>query len=212
MVDDYANYVFTTNNEGAFKIEQGDRRMFMIRCNNNLLSKEFFTQYYNDYNDDKIMTRLFNYLLNLDISKFNIGSDRVPETKFKRELEYESKPSYIQYLYKECENIYNNNKVYGIEGVKLKSNKLYEDSKEYARKNKITSTYSIREFGLYLNKLNLLKIKKMDCNYYDLLSLKEFKKLLYNCDKEYYRIVNNIEDDEEINFNEIIDENIDNDL
>ena len=52
----------------------------------------------------------------------------------------------------------------------------------------------------------------MDSNYYDLLSLNSFKKLLYNYDKEYYRIVNNIEDDDEINFDEIINESIDNDL
>ena len=201
MVSDYSNYFFTTNNENAFKIEQGDRRMFMVRCNNDLLSKEFFTQYYNDYNNDNIMARLFNYLYQLDITKFNIGYDRVPETLFKKELENETKASYIQYLYKDCDNICSFNKVFGKDGIFIKANKLYDDSKDYSRKNKISSTYSITEFGLYLKKIKLLKIKKKDAYYYNLISLKEFKKFLFNIDQDYYKLVNNIDDDDVIDFN-----------
>jgi hypothetical protein len=31
-IDDYSNYIFTTNNENCFKIEEGDRRLLMVKC------------------------------------------------------------------------------------------------------------------------------------------------------------------------------------
>ena len=31
-IDDYSNFIFTTNNENCFKIEEGDRRLLMVKC------------------------------------------------------------------------------------------------------------------------------------------------------------------------------------
>ena len=39
-IDDYSNYIFTTNNENCFKVEEGDRRLLMVKCPDNALDKE----------------------------------------------------------------------------------------------------------------------------------------------------------------------------
>jgi hypothetical protein len=199
MVSDYSNYMFTTNNENAFKIEQNDRRMFMVRCSDDLLDNQFFTNYYNEINNKNIMNRLFNYFKQYKNDKWKIGVDRVPPTQYKKELEYESRPGYIQFIYKDISNI--SNRLW-------KSTDLFNASKEYCKKNYLSNNYTITEFGLNMNKLNLEKIRKRDCYYYVIHNERLFRKHLYELDKNYYKVINNIDINDELLFN-YDDNNID---
>jgi len=192
MISDYSNYIFTTNNENAFKIEQNDRRMFMVRCNDVLLDREFFINYYNEINDKEKMNKLFNYFKQYKNDKWKIGIDRVPPTQYYKELEYESKAGYIQFIYKDTSIISN---------ISWKATDLYNASKEYCKKNYLSNNYTITEFGLNMIKLKLNRIKKKDAYYYIIPKERLFRKHLYELDKNYYKIINNIDIDDELLFN-----------
>jgi len=60
-VNDYSNYFFTTNGKNSFKIEQGCRRLGMVECNETKLSTEFYTNFYNEINDNVKIKQLFKF-------------------------------------------------------------------------------------------------------------------------------------------------------
>ena len=106
----------------------------------------------------------------------------------KNELEYETKQAYIQMLYKQPRDIINN---------RFTSQRLYEKSKVFASSNYLNHSYSITEFGTEITKI-LKQFKKrtgagnifeIDINYND------FNKLLFEYDNEYFRYINNIDND-----------------
>lgn len=186
-IEDFTNWLFTTNNRDAFKVEQGDRRLFFVECISEKLNKELSTEYYKYINDDMEMNKLFNYFKNHEIT-YNIGIEAPPASRMKNELEYETKPAYIQMLYKQPRDIINN---------RFTSQRLYEKSKVFASSNYLNHSYSITEFGTEITKI-LKHFKKrtgagnifeIDINYND------FNKLLFEYDDEYYRYINNIDND-----------------
>ena len=44
-LNDFTNYMFTTNNENCFKLDQDDRRYLMVKCPNIPLDKSFYTEF-----------------------------------------------------------------------------------------------------------------------------------------------------------------------
>ena len=169
--------------------------MYMIKCNNKILSSDFFIKYYEEINNDTKINEIYNYFLNYNNDKYKIGIDRCPKTKYKQELEFEQTKGYIQYIYKSIEFIIDR---------KMTSTELYNDSIEYCKKNYI-STYNTREFYLYMN-TNFLEFKKKSNGYYyykipDELTL---RKHLYKLNKPYYCYVNEINEKD----NDIFNDNI----
>jgi hypothetical protein len=51
-VADFSNWLFTTNNRDAFKVEQNDRRLYMIECIEQKLNMVASTEFYAYINDD----------------------------------------------------------------------------------------------------------------------------------------------------------------
>ena len=186
-IEDYTNWLFTTNNRDAFKVEQGDRRLFFVDCINEKLSKEASTDYYKYIQDDEEMNKLFNFFKNHNIVN-NIGTEAPPASKMKNELEFETKHAYIQMLYKQPRDMIDN---------RYTSQRLYEKSKSFASSNYLNHSYSITEFGTEMSKVLKQFKKRTGSGYvYDInVSLNEFNKILFEYDNEYYRYINNIEDD-----------------
>ena len=87
-IDNYSNYIFTTNNENCFKIEEGDRRFLMVKCPDKALEKEDYKAFYNYINDPNNICELYNYFLTYDNSKYETGVDTlkkvVEQEKFKK--------------------------------------------------------------------------------------------------------------------------------
>ena len=191
LINDYSNYIFTTNNQNAFKIETNDRRLFMVECSENILPSEFFKNYYNEINDDIKINELYNFFKNYKNDKWNIGIDRVPMTKLKKELEYENKPAYIQFLYKDIKNLCNR---------KWSATDFINQSRLYAKNNFLSSNYTSTEFGKAMKKMNIDKKRGMSNMYYIIPIEVEFRKHLYNMDAKYYRLIHNYDENEEINF------------
>jgi len=191
LINDYSNYIFTTNNQNAFKVETNDRRLFMVECSENILSSEFFKNYYNEINDEIKINELYNFFKNYKNDKWNIGIDRVPMTKLKKELEYENKPAYIQFLFKDIKNLCNR---------KWSATDFINQSRLYAKNNFLSSNYTSTEFGRAMKKMNIDKKRGMTNMYYVIPIEVEFRKHLYNMDAKYYRLIHNYDENEEIIF------------
>ena len=77
--EQFANFTITTNFDDPVEVEIGDRRLAFFHCSNYYVgNSEYFDnlmknikgRYNNNYNAD-FMGQLYNYFLNIDISKFN---------------------------------------------------------------------------------------------------------------------------------------------
>jgi hypothetical protein len=186
-IEDYTNWLFTTNNKDAFKVEQGDRRLFFIECINEKLSKELSTEYYKYIENETEMNKLFNFFKHHEIT-YNIGIEAPPASRMKNELQFETKQAYIQLLYKQPREIIDS---------RFTSQQLYEKSKTFASSNYLNHSYSITEFGTEMSKILKQFKKRTATGYvYDInVNFNEFNKILFEYDSEYYRYINNIEDD-----------------
>jgi len=186
-IEDYTNWLFTTNNRDAFKVEQGDRRLFFVECINEKLNKELSTEYYKYIEDEDEMNKLFNFFKNHNIT-YNIGTEAPPSSRMKNELEYETKQAYIQMLYKQPREIIN---------CRFTSQRLYEKSKTFATSNYLNHSYSITEFGTEMSKILKQFKKRTGTGYiYEVdVNINEFSKILFEYDNDYYRFINNIECD-----------------
>jgi len=175
ILNDYSNWLFTTNNELAFKIEENSRRMFMVECSNNRLEGEDYINYYKEIKNNESIQKIFNYFLSYNKNKYNIGIMPVPDTRFKKRLEYESYSATKQYIYKYIHNLYN---------FEITGSELYTNIRDYAIKNYLSvpsmteagkiagdifKDDKIKENGIIKYKLgNLIeKLKLYDNKYYD---------------------------------------------
>jgi hypothetical protein len=138
------------------------------------------------------MNKLFNFFKHHEIT-YNIGIEAPPASRMKNELQFETKQAYIQLLYKQPREIIRN---------RFTSQQLYEKSKTFASSNYLNHSYSITEFGTEMSKI-LKQFKKRTATGYVYeinVSFNEFNKILFEYDSEYYRYINNIEDDIEPTF------------
>lgn len=192
QLNDYSNYIFTTNNEHCFQIDEDDRRFFMIKCTDERKTDKFFNDYYDEIKNELKLKQLFKYLKN---RKIEYELNKAPITNYKMELMIEHKPAYIQMLYK---------KPHMFKERNITSTKLLELSQEYAKKNFLTSNYTITKFGKDIKPFINIFRKKVNGNeiYKFPSDTIELKKHLFNLDQKYYRYVNGFEDNEEVNFEE----------
>lgn len=187
-VKDLTNWLFTTNNRDAFKVEQGDRRLCLIECLEQKLSIELSTEYYKYIEDHEEMNKLFNYFKNHNIV-YDIGKQEPPMTQMKKELEFDTKPAYIQMLYKQTNEIIDN---------RFTSQRLYEKSQSFATTNYLNHSYSITEFGTKIGDiLKQFKKRTGSGHIYDInISLTAFNKILFEYDKDYYRYIHNLDEND----------------
>ena len=97
---DTANFIFTTNNEKAFRVSETDRRYCLIECPTKLKNAKYFDLLYKDIEDDSICKQFFNFLLDRDISNVNIR--KIPMTKYKQQIIKHNLPSYLKKQKKNC--------------------------------------------------------------------------------------------------------------
>lgn len=93
---DTANYIFTTNNELAFKVSEEDRRYCLIECPTVKKDADYFDILYKLIDDDSIIKQLFNFFLTRDITNINIRN--IPLTKYKKRNIFHNMPYYIKMI------------------------------------------------------------------------------------------------------------------
>jgi hypothetical protein len=77
-ITDYTNYVFTTNNINSVKVPEDDRRFMPIEINNVLKNNvSYFKELYADLDNEEIMRKFYEELMNRDLSNFNPSRDRI---------------------------------------------------------------------------------------------------------------------------------------
>lgn len=194
LVDDYTNWLFTTNNENCFKVEEGCRRLLMIHCCEQKQT-EYSRKSYEEIRDTNKLKKLFSFFLHykqsndsiLKYGKFKIGYDSVIETQYKSEMLFENRPAYIQMLYKDQESLI---------GKTFSSSLLYEETQKYAKSHFLSSNYTSQEFSKQSQRyLENFKVRGNTCNKYVFPNNKtEFEKHLYKVDEAYYRYVYQLEE------------------
>lgn len=194
LVDDFTNWLFTTNNENCFKAEEGCRRLLMVHCCEQKQT-EYSAKSYAEIGNPETLKELFAFFKNYEQSeesvklygKFNIGQDVVIETQYKKEMIFENRPAYIQLLYKAPETLV---------GKTLLSTALYEEAQKYAKAHFLSSNFTSQEFGKQsLRYLEAYKKHGNIGNKYSFPSTKtELLKHLYLVDEPYYRYIFQLED------------------
>ena len=193
-VSDFTNWIFSTNNYDAFYIEKDDRRMNMIHC----IEEKFKDSiaYYKEINDTEKMNDLYNFFRTYKITyKFGQG-ELPPTTKYKQELQFNTKEGYLQMLYKQPYSFIHNTFT-PLEFMKL--------TNDYCKANYLRQQNDVITFGKNLCSLFSAYKKRSKTSYiYNFTNITElqFNKILYDYDKEYFKYINNLEDDDEPDFTE----------
>lgn len=92
QMNDYSNYMMTTNNEFICQISLSDRRYVLQEMPQEVKSKKYFTEYHECVK--KYAGEFFAYLKKRDISNFNI--DNIPQTDYAIRNKKECLPAYYK--------------------------------------------------------------------------------------------------------------------
>jgi hypothetical protein len=77
QITDYLNYIITTNNLNCIKLEEGDRRFMVFYTSSKMKGDvEYFNKLALNLDDDIIMRKFYEELMNRDLSNFNPSRDR----------------------------------------------------------------------------------------------------------------------------------------
>lgn len=128
---DNSNYMFTTNYDSAFKIEEKDRRMLLINCLEKCESVQYYKHLQELLKDDEVLYELDKYISTIDLSTFDIKS--LPKTELKRQNILRGLPCHVQML---------KSKPHLFSGETKTAKALLNYSKEYARENKLSSIFT----------------------------------------------------------------------
>jgi hypothetical protein len=102
-VDGYENkncilYIFFTNNEVVMKIDSNERRFICIECDSSIATdKEYFDALFEEFDNDIYAKLFYDYLMNIDLSKFDFIKDR-PETNYYKTLKEHNMPVFLKFV------------------------------------------------------------------------------------------------------------------
>jgi hypothetical protein len=126
MINDYCNYIFTTNEYNNMKIEKSDRRFVLIECPEYTKDKEFYNKYYEDINNEDIIKYFFKILKE---RKIKVKLD-ILETDYKKDIMATYINSTEKYLYTNG---------YFIKDKFINNDDLYNNIKTFESENKYHS-------------------------------------------------------------------------
>lgn len=184
--NDYANYIFTTNNDYTIRISEGDRRYFVINAPEYKKDDTYYQKLRDDYNNDECMKHLFNYLYRRDIN--NIIKLVPPETNIKTQTINNNLPSYIEFIYYSAIN----ETLFEKDKPSIISLKDYLDLLDvYCRTNNKSTNYNknsitSRIIEHFKNQLIKKEVKR-HVVYYSLPSLENAIEILKKHNPEYMR-------------------------
>jgi hypothetical protein len=170
-VNDYKNYVMTTNNENVFKISNSDKRFVFIECPDVRKDEKYYNNLVEFKKDPVKLKQLYNYFKTKDIKTFQ--TIKIVTTEYKKHLMLSNLPAYFRFIKDEYDLLNTD------ESIPV--NILYKMSIEYARKNRLQSTYTDRLFTQQmhnvLGQFKILKNRKVEYKFPTDNGLKGDKKL-----------------------------------
>lgn len=142
IIDDYKNYIFTTNNENVFKVSNNDRRFCLIECPEEKQTNEYYQRLFNILNNDESLKSIYNFFNNIDISEFNVRD--IPISEYKLRLIEANAPAYIKFF---KDNFMFLSQIDSCNQPReWKTEDLYKECIEYAKKNKMISSFTEMTF------------------------------------------------------------------
>jgi hypothetical protein len=132
-MQDFSNYIFTTNNRDAFYIEATDRRFYMFNLANKVMTEEESIKLYKLLDDDETIKSFDTFLKNRELP------DQLPKmmNKYKESLISNSLPAYIKMIYDNVES---------YEGKECTTVSLFRRAQQYAKENALQWTFSKEKF------------------------------------------------------------------
>lgn len=150
-LNDYCNYIFTSNHELCLNLTHNDRRYFLVECPNVKKDSKYYESIINLINDKDALYDLYMFFKLRDISSFN--PRKVIITEYKERCILFNMPAYVKFLYDNLES-YTDDNIYSIDT-------LYKACLEYSRKNFMTimTKFKFNEdffklFGDYFTRTN----------------------------------------------------------
>jgi hypothetical protein len=133
-VNDFTNYIYTTNNYNTFHIEETDRRFYLFQCNEKPKTENEFSQFYKLFDDENIWYHFDSYLKSIQIPDDKLKNyDNI----YKNELKSYSLPAYIKMIYTNYKNYCSDN-----EQIKVKAQRVFNDAIEYAKSNNMSQQFT----------------------------------------------------------------------
>jgi hypothetical protein len=198
-VNDYTNWMFSTNTEHSFKSEEGDRRMLFSHCNEIAQTKLSIASYA-EIGDKSKLEALFSYFLQYKQSPesvkkygdFNVGYSHVISTQYKQDLLYENKPAYVKMLFKNYKDI-----IYSQTDKGIGASELYDMAQKFAKSNYMTSNFTSQEFSKQIQPyIQVFAARGGSRKFYKLPKRpEEWLQHLFKVDEPYYRYINQLDDD-----------------
>jgi hypothetical protein len=135
---DRSNYIFTTNNELAFKVSDEDRRFCLIECPRIKKDAVYFDNLYKSLDDQNTLKNFYNFLLSKDLTNVNIRN--IPMTDYKKRNVLHNLPSYIQMIVENPE--FFAMKDWTVQGLKNQCSQYEKDT------GKFRTNYTDKKLGL----------------------------------------------------------------
>jgi len=153
-INDYSNFIFTTNNQSAFFIEPTDRRFILLQTTDTIMTSETSSLLYRLMDDEKVLKAMDTFLKTREIP----DKLKAPMNKYKQLLISQSLPAYIQMIYRQPHNYAENT---------YRTNDLYECAIDYAKRHGLAWTFTAdkmaKEFKIEFSKFFK---KARECNKY----------------------------------------------
>lgn len=160
-IDPYENrncilYIFFTNNEVVMKIDGNERRFICIECDSSIATdKTYFDALYAEFNNDIYAKLFYDYLMKIDLSKFDFIKER-PETNYYKSLREHNIPIFLKFV--ESEYIKKSNST--------KTDKSYNDLfinfSYYLQEGNFKYETNKIKFGMELKKYDFITKKQIE--------------------------------------------------
>lgn len=148
QISDYLNYIITTNNLNCIKLEEGDRRFMVFNTSSKMKGDvEYFNKLASVLDDDVIMRKFYEELMNRDLSKFNPSRDRQNNKimDIMKEHNVDVVLEFINYWKQEADDVDDNAMIKS----RMKGMDLYKEFIKYYEMcgNNMNSKPSLTKFG-----------------------------------------------------------------
>ena len=134
QINDYSNYIFTTNNQTAFYIEPTDRRFILFQLADVVMTEETSKILYALMKDEEALKSMDTFLKDRIIPE----KLKAPENEYKKLLKANSLPAYIQMIYRQPNKFYNE---------EMTISTLYDIAINYAKQHGLEWTFSAEKMS-----------------------------------------------------------------
>lgn len=182
-IDNFCDYIMTTNNKNAVDIKDKSRRYLLTETTSFYRgNSEFFNSFSEDIVDNNDALRvIFEYLMNYDIEQViptgNFQS-HIPKTEIQKELIIENRDK-IEYFLRDFVD-----KLEDTNDIKIKNDILFSRWLEWIDINKVKIDYNYISFGtrlgMLIKKRNFGAYIKKDTNKNIIINVKDLKEFFDN--------------------------------